>query len=88
MDKEAWDLTCRWHIQKVKNFYSDQWCDLKDALEELLKLFMITLRIVLSPFAWILILAVELRCYYKQLKTYDKESRERVRKHIERSEKN
>lgn len=87
MDREAWNLTYRWHIQKLKNWYLDQWYDILDVLEELLKLVWIILRLLLSPMLWIFVLMFDLRTYYKQLKTYDQESRERVRKHIERSEK-
>jgi|GEM_PF-2764565 len=87
MDREAWNLTYRWHMQRIKNFYSDQYSDVLDGIKELLKLLLVVLRLILSPLL-VLIISFDLRKYYKQLKTYDKEGRERVRKHIERSEKN
>ncbi len=85
MDREALNLARRWNVQKMKHWYSDAWNDLIDALEEFLKLLLIILRLVLSPILMIFYI-VGIGPVYKQLKDYNKESRERVRKHIERSE--
>jgi hypothetical protein len=87
MDREALNLARRWNTQKMKHWYSDLWNDLLDALEEFLKLLLIILRLVLSPILMIIYI-VGIRSVYKQLQGYNVESRERVRKHIERSEKN
>lgn len=87
MDREALNLARRWNTQKMKHWYSDAWCDLLDSLEEFLKLLLILLRLVLSPILMIFYI-VGIRSVYKQLQGYNIESRERVRKHIERSEKN
>lgn len=87
MDREALNLARRWNVQKMKHWYSDAWNDLIDALKEFLKLLLIILRLVLSPILMIFYI-VGIGYVYKQLKDYNKESRERVRKHIERSEKN
>ena len=85
MNKEALNLAIRWNVQKMKHWYSDAWCDLLDSLEEFLKLLLILLRLVLSP-ALVLICIFDIRSTYKKLNNYGKESREQVRKHIERSE--
>jgi len=87
MDREALNLARRWNVQKMKHWYSDAWDDLIDSLEEFLKLLLIISRLVLSPILMIFYI-VGIGSAYKQLKDYNKESRERVRKHIERSEKN
>ena len=87
MDREALNLARRWNVQKMKHWYSDAWCDLLDSLEEFLKLLLILLRLVLSPILMIFYI-VGIRSVYKQLQDYNEESRERVRKQIERSEKN
>lgn len=87
MDREALNLARRWNVQKMKHWYSDAWCDLLDSLEGFLKLLLILLRLVLSPILMIIYI-VGIRSVYKQLQDYNKESRERVRKHIEKSEKN
>ncbi|HIQ36237.1 MULTISPECIES: hypothetical protein [Acinetobacter] len=87
MDREALNLARRWNVQKMKHWYSDAWNDLIDSLEEFLKLLLIISRLVLSPILMIFYI-VGIGSAYKQLKDYNKESRERVRKHIERSEKN
>lgn len=87
MDREALNLARRWNVQKMKHWYSNMWCDLLDALEEFLHLLFIILRLILSP-VLVLICIFDIRSTYKKLNTYDKENRERVRKHIERSEKN
>ena len=87
MDREALNLARRWNVQKMKHWYSDAWNDLIDSLEEFLKLLLIISRLVLSPILMIFCI-VGIGSAYKQLKDYNKESRERVRKHIERSEKN
>lgn len=87
MDREALNLARRWNVQKMKHWYSDAWNDLIDSLEEFLKLLLIISRLVLSPILMIFYI-VGIGSAYKQLKDYNKESRERVRKHLERSEKN
>lgn len=86
MDREALNLARRWNTQKIKHWYSNIWCDLLDSLEDFLHLMLLILRLLLSPIL-VLICIFDIRSTYKKLNTYDKESRERVRKHIERSEK-
>ena len=86
MDREALNLARRWNMQKIKHWYSDAWCDLLDSLEDFLHLLLLITRLLLSP-VLVLICIFDIRSTYKKLNTYDKESRERVRKHIERSEK-
>ena len=87
MDREALNLARRWNVQKMKHWYSDAWCDLLDSLEGFLKLLLILLRLVLSPILMIFYI-LGVRSVYKQLLDYDNDSRERVRKHIEKSENN
>ena len=87
MDREALNLARRWNMQKIKHWYSNIWCDLLDSLEDFLHLMLLILRLLLSPIL-VLIYIFDIRSTYKKLNTYDKESRERVRKHIEKSEKN
>ncbi|WP_312969045.1 hypothetical protein [Acinetobacter gerneri] len=85
MDKEALNLATRWNTQKMKHWYKDNWYDLLDGLKELVILLWIVARLVLSPILMFFYI-IGIGSVYKQLLSYNEESRQCVRNHIERSE--
>ncbi|MGI9673578.1 hypothetical protein [Acinetobacter baumannii] len=51
VDVDALKLTLQWQGFFLKGWFEDQWCDLKDYAEASLKLLLIILRILFSPFS-------------------------------------
>ncbi|WPE80210.1 hypothetical protein SB581_12130 [Acinetobacter baumannii] len=81
MDKEALKLAIGWNTWKVKEWFSDQWYDLLDGLESLLKLLLIVLRLLLSPVVIILYI-LGVKSVYKQIKAFDEDYRNKVKAKI------
>ena len=51
VDVDALKLTLQWQGFFLKGWFEDHWCDLKDYAEASLKLLLIILRILFSPFS-------------------------------------
>ena len=81
MDREALKLAIGWNTWKVKEWYSDNWCDLLGGLESLLKLLLIILRLLLSP-VLIIFYILGIKSIYKQIKAFDEVRRDKVKARI------
>ncbi|EHU1903002.1 hypothetical protein PTV76_003195 [Acinetobacter baumannii] len=81
MDKEALKLAIGWNTWKVKEWLSDNWCDLLDGLEAFLKLLLIILRLLLAP-VLIIFYVLGVKSVYKQIKEFDADRRNKVKAKI------
>jgi hypothetical protein len=82
MDKDALKLAYQWQKNFLKGWFKDQWYDAIDCLEAILKLFLIMVRILLSPILIIYVLW-QFKGIYKQIASGEA-NREKIRKHIKK----